>query len=175
MHQKPYDPVTKTGGTKQTFAGWMVYNRMWFGKDKYAVTLGGGRMNNPGRYLTLLPPINGATAVTGSPYFTANLGDQSHMYDSSLNLQWMPREHVTWWLEGVYRHSDIPYWTGRGGITPPGGMNGSPNQFACMTGAASGATDLATATTNCAASGGVWFPDMRHGQATLSAGILVKF
>ncbi|HKD15430.1 MAG TPA: outer membrane beta-barrel protein, partial [Candidatus Angelobacter sp.] len=41
---------------KQTFAGWMLYNRFWFDKDKYAVTLGGGAMSNPGRYLTLLPP-----------------------------------------------------------------------------------------------------------------------
>jgi hypothetical protein len=175
MHQKPYDPVTRTGGPKQTFAGWMAYNRVWFGQDKYAVTLGGGRMNNPGRYLTLLPPINGADAISGSPYFPAGPSLQSHMYDSSLNLQWMPRDHVTWWLEGVYRHADVPYWTGRGGITPPGGNNGSPGQFACMSGAASGATDLPTATTSCAPQGGVWFPDMRRGQATLSAGVMVKF
>ena len=174
MHQKPYDPVTRKGGVKQAFAGWMVYDRVWFGKDKHALTLGGGRMNNPGRYLTLLPPINGADAISGSPYFTANPGDSSHMYDGSLGYQWMPREHITFWLETVYRHSDVPYWTGRGGITPPGGNNGVPNQFACMTGAPSGATDLPTAQTNCGAAG-VWFPDMRHGQATLSAGIMVKF
>jgi len=43
------------------------------------------------------------------------------MWDSSINLQYMPKQYITWWLEGVYRHSDIPYWTGRGGITPPGG------------------------------------------------------
>jgi hypothetical protein len=175
FHQKPYDPVTRKGGVKQSFAGWMLYNRVWFGQDKYAITLGGGRMNNPGRYLTLLPPINGADAISGSPYFTGNPGDQAHMYDGSINFQWMPREHITWWLEGVYRHSDIPYWTGRGGITPPGGNNGAPNQFACMSGAPSGTNDLATATANCAPLGGVWFPDMRHGQATISAGILVKF
>jgi len=175
FHQKPYDPVTRKGGLKQAFAGWMLYNRVWFGQDKYAITLGGGRMNNPGRYLTLLPPINGADAISGSPYFTGNPGDQAHMYDGSINFQWMPREHITWWLEGVYRHSDIPYWTGRGGITPPGGNNGAPNQFACMSGAPSGTNDLPTATANCAPLGGVWFPDMRHGQATISAGILVKF
>ena len=29
----------------------------------FGVTLGGGKINNPGRYLVLLPPINGATAV----------------------------------------------------------------------------------------------------------------
>jgi hypothetical protein len=175
MHQKPFDPATGKGGTKQTFAGWMVYNRAWFGKDKHAVTIGGGRMNNPGRYLTLLPPINGADAISGSPYFPSGPGTQSHMYDGSINYQWMPKEHITWWLEGVYRHADIPYWTGRGGITPPNGNNGVPNQFACMSGAASGATDLPTATTNCASSGGVWFPDLRKGQATISAGVLVKF
>ena len=58
-------------GPKESFLGWMLYNRIWFHKDQYAITLGGGEMNNPGRYLTLLPPINGADAVSGSPYFTA--------------------------------------------------------------------------------------------------------
>ena len=175
MHQRPFNPVTRKGGFKQTFAGWMLYNRVWLGRNHHAITLGGGRMNNPGRYLTLLPPINGATAVTGSPYFPENPGLQAHMYDGSLNYQWMPREHFTWWLEGVYRHSDIPYWTGRGGITPPGGNNGVPTQFACNNGAASGATDLDTAITNCSTVGGVFFPDMRRGQATIATGILIKF
>jgi hypothetical protein len=152
----------------------MVYNRVWFGQDKYAITWGGGRMSNPGLYLTLLPPINGADAISGSPYFPQSPGLQAHMYDSQLNFQWMPREHITWWLEGAYRHSDIPYFSGRRGITPPGGNNGSPGQYACMSGAPSGATDLATATTACGP-GGVWFPDLRHGQASLSAGVMVKF
>jgi hypothetical protein len=175
MHQRPFDPVTRKGGFKQTFAGWMLYNRVWLGRNQHAITLGGGRMNNPGRYLTLLPPINGATAVTGSPYFPESPGFQAHMYDGSLNYQWMPRENFTWWIEGVYRHSDIPYWTGRGGITPPGGNNGVPTQFACNSGAPSGATDLATAIANCSSVGGVFFPDLRRGQATIATGILIKF
>jgi len=37
------------GGPKQAFLGWMLYNRIWWDKDKYAITLGGGQMNNPGR------------------------------------------------------------------------------------------------------------------------------
>ena len=57
---------------KDSFVGWMLYDRYWFHKDLFAITLGGGEMSNWGRYLTLLPPINGADAVTGSPYFTAN-------------------------------------------------------------------------------------------------------
>lgn len=47
----------------QYFLGFMSYQRFWFHRDLYAVTLGGGAINNPGRYLVLLPPINGATAI----------------------------------------------------------------------------------------------------------------
>ena len=37
---------------KDTFIGWMAYNRYWFHKDLWAITLGGGEMSNWGRYLT---------------------------------------------------------------------------------------------------------------------------
>ena len=171
------------GATKDSFAGWMGYNRVWCGKDKYAISYGGGRMNNPGRYLTLLPPINGADAISGSPYFTENPGQPAHMWDTSLGFQWMPKEYITWWLEAGYRHSDVPYWTGRHGITPPGGNNGYPAAYVCNSGAAAYTAinntnlDLADATTFCAANGngGVWFPDLRKTQAVVSAGIMVKF
>jgi hypothetical protein len=164
---------------KDSFVGWMMYNRVWFHKDLFAVTVGGGEMSNWGRYLTLLPPINGADAVTGSPYFTENPGQRAHMWDSTVTLQYMPREYITWWAEAGYRHSDIPYFAGRGGVTPPGfpigGTNGAPNQFACMNGAPSGASDLPTATTNCASVGGVWFPDLRRSETKISVGVMVKF
>jgi hypothetical protein len=171
------------GATKDSFAGWMGYNRVWFGKDKYAISYGGGRMNNPGRYLTLLPPINEATAVTGSPYFPENPGMPAHMWDNQLGFQWMPREYITWWIEAAYRHSDIPYWTGRGGITPPGGNNGNPAAYVCESGAAAYNAinntdlDLADATTFCNnnGNGGLWSPDLRKSQATISMGIMVKF
>jgi hypothetical protein len=164
-----------SAGPKQAFLGYMAYNRMWFHKDHYALTLGGGQMNNPGRYLTLLPPINGADAVSGSPYFTANPGDKAHMWDANVNLQWMPRQYITWWTEFGYRHSDVPYWTGRGGITPPGGNTGSPSQYVCAAGGSAGTSNLATAYANCGGAGSVWFPDLRRGQATISAGVMVKF
>jgi len=57
-------------GPKQSFLGYMIYNRLWFDRDKYGLTIGRGQINNPGRYLVLLPPINGATAASGTPYFT---------------------------------------------------------------------------------------------------------
>jgi hypothetical protein len=162
-------------GPKQSFLGWMLYNRIWWNKDKYAITMGGGVMNNPGRYLTLLPPINGADAVSGSPYFTANPGDPAKMWDSTITFHWMPKQYITWWAEAGYRHSDVPYWSGRGGITPPGGNNGSPSQYVCSSGATAGTNDLAQAYANCGGAGSVWFPDLRRGQATVSAGVMVKF
>ena len=163
------------GGPKQQFLGFMAYNRVWFNKDQFALTVGSGRMNNPGRYLTLLPPINGADAVSGSPYFSENPGDKAHMWDANINLQWMPKQYITWWIETGYRHSDVPYWTGRGGITPPGGNTGAPAQYACAAGGSAGTSDLNQAYINCGGPNSVWFPDLRRGQASISAGVLVKF
>jgi len=163
-------------GPKQAFLGWMAYDRVWWNRDQYAITLGGGMMNNPGRYLTLLPPINGADAISGSPYFTANPGDQAHMWDSTATFQWMPKQYITWWLETGYRHSDIPYWSGRGGITPPGGNNGSPANYVCNTGATAGTNVLSAAEAACGGGlSSLWFPDLRHSQFTVGAGVMVKF
>ena len=36
-------------GPKQSFLGFMFYNRLWFDRDRYGLTIGGGRINNPGR------------------------------------------------------------------------------------------------------------------------------
>jgi hypothetical protein len=113
-------------GPKQSFIGYMVYNRSWFHKDLYALTVGGGQINNPGRYLVLLPPINGTTAITGSPYFTANPGDPFKAWDASATIDWMPKQYVTFRWEYNYRDASVPYFSGPGGITPAGGNTGNP-------------------------------------------------
>jgi hypothetical protein len=160
------------GPNKTAFVGWMMYNRFWFDNDLYAVTIGGGSMNNPGRYLTLVPPINGASAATGTPYFTENPGQNIFQWDATLNFQYMPKQWITWWAEAGFRHSSVPYFSGQGGVTPPFGNNGNPSQYACNDGTPAG-TSLTS--TSCANNGGVWYPDLRTRQATLSGGVLVKF
>jgi hypothetical protein len=164
------------GATKDAFLGWMGYNRVWWGHDHYGVTYGGGVMNNPGRYLTLLPPINGADAISGSPYFTENPGQRAKMWDTTLTFQYMPNDFITWWAEVGYRHSDVPYFTGRQGITPPGGNTGSPQYYVCASGASANTSDLPTAEGNCGGGiSSVWFPDLRNSQGAASAGVMVKF
>jgi hypothetical protein len=158
--------ITCTGGpNKDNFLGMMFYNRAWFHDDLYAVTLGGGFMNNPGRYLALTPPINGATAASGTPYFTQQPGQKLFQWDTQLNLQYMPKDWITWWTEATFRHSDVPYWSGPGGVTPPGGNNGAPGN--CVGGGADSTTN------NCSA--GDWFPDLRTREVVLGAGVMVKF
>ena len=174
------------GKPKQMFIGTMSYLRFWFNKDIFAMTLGGGLMNNPGRYLTLLPPIDGATAITGTPYYTENAGDRAQMHDGTITLDYMPAQFITFRLESGYRYSDAPYWTGRRGITPPGGNNGSPSQYACASGAPSGQTygNLTAAENYCIGAGlnaggtgtsAIWWPDLRTNQTVSTIAIMVRF
>jgi hypothetical protein len=110
---------------KQSFLGYMLYNRFWFHKDLYGLTLGGGKINNPGRYLVLLPPINGATAASGTPYFTENPGDPFKAWDASGTFDYMPSQYITFRWEFDHRAANVPYFSGPGGITPPGGNQGA--------------------------------------------------
>ena len=167
------------GGPKQSFIGYMAYNRFWFHRDIFGLTIGGGQINNPGRYLVLIPPINGATAlsaVANSPYFTGNPGDPFKAWDSSITFDYMPKQYITFRWEYDYRHANVPYWSGRGGITPPGGNNGFPQYYACSSGATSNQTTLAAAEAACGGGqSSVWFPDLRKDESFIDMAIMVKF
>ncbi len=140
-------------GPKQSFLGYMIYNRLWFDRDKYALTLGGGGIANPGRYLVLLPPINGATAASGTPYFTENPGDPYKAWDASVTGDWMPSQYFTYRLEYNHRAANVPYFSGPGGVTPPGG-----NTFGAPGSVVPGFT-----------------PDLRNSENRMTAAFLVKF
>ena len=144
------------GGTasepKQYFAGWMLYNRFWFGHDRHAVTLGGGAITNPGRYLVLMPPINGATAASGTPYFTQNPGDPFHAWDWSATYDYMPSQFITMRAEFNRRGASVPYFTGPGGLTPPGGNQGP----------------LGSAVEG-------WSPDLKKTESRITLALMVKF
>ena len=146
------NPAGQIVAYKQSFLGYMVYNRWWFYKDRHAITVGGGKINNTGRYLVLLPPIDGATATTGTPYFTENPGDPFKAWDISGTYDYMPTQYITFRWEYNHRHSNVPYWSGPGGVTPPGGNNGSPGIIVPG-----------------------WQPDLRYTEDRATMAILVKF
>jgi hypothetical protein len=147
--------VVCSGGSKekppQYFLGFMVYNRLWWNHDLFAVTVGGGAITNPGRYLVLLPPINGATAASGTPYFTENPGDQYKAWDMSLTFDYMPRDYITWRAEFNHRAANVQYFAGSGGVTPPGGNQGLPGSVVPN-----------------------WMPDLRRYEDRITIALLVK-
>jgi hypothetical protein len=120
---------TRNGHPKQSFIGYMFYNRFWFSHDHYGLTIGGGQINNPGRYLVLVPPINGGTAATGSAYFSANPGDPYKAWDISATFDYMPVQFITFRWEYDHRQANVPYFAGPGGVTPVGGNQGAPGSF----------------------------------------------
>ena len=152
----------------QNFIGAMAYNRWTFDHDKFGATIGGGFMVNPGGYLVLLPPINGATATSGIPfnYFPVGPGVNFKGYDYQATFDWMPTQFVTWRLEFTQRGTNIPYFTGPGGITPPGGNNGSPSYDVCMDGTSSPSGV-------CTADGGLWSPDLRKQERRWTIALMV--
>lgn len=120
-----------TKGPAQYFASIMFYNRLWFGQNKFAWTIGGGYMTNPGRYLVLyptgqaspLPNPQNPTTTEGAFPFSANPGDSFKGFDYSTNLDWMPNQSFTFRIEYVHRQSSVPYFAGQGGVTSQTGYS----------------------------------------------------
>lgn len=118
-------------GPSQYFASCMIYNRMWFGKGKFAWTVGGGLMTNPGRYLVLyptgeaspLPDPNNPTQTEGAFPYSANPGDVFKAWDCSSNIDFMPNQSITFRFEFVHRSANVPYFAGAGGVTSQTGYS----------------------------------------------------
>ena len=114
-----------TAKPAQNFISAMFYNRLWLGqKQQWGWTIGGGYINNPGRYLALLP--------TGNAVLTQNPGDPFEAWDASTTIQFMPNEQITIGVEYVTRHTNVPYFSGHGGVTSPNGWNapiGDPSGY----------------------------------------------
>ena len=132
-------------------------------------------MNNPGRYLALTPPINGATAATGTPYFTSTRTETLSVgYAAQFPVHAKGLDHLVdrgdlpafrcavldwlWWHDApVFRRDQR--------------QQRLPRQLCAASGAAGGATNPATG--QCAV--GDWFPDLRTREVVWGAGVMVKF
>ncbi len=121
-------------GPAQYFTSVMAYNRMWFGKSKWAWCIGGGWMNNPGRYLVLAPTGDASPLpnqydplkTEGTHPFSLAPGDQFTGWDASTNISWLPNQSIEFRLEYVHRECSTPYFAGPGGVTSPDGYKYTP-------------------------------------------------
>ncbi len=123
-----------TTNPAQYFVSWMVYNKIWFAKNKLGLYFGGGWVKNPGRYLVLAPtgdasplpnPLN-PTQTAGTHPFTENPGDQFEGWDCSIGFSWTPNQSVEFKTEYVHRQSNVPYFAGPGGVTSSTGYTTTP-------------------------------------------------
>jgi len=122
------------GAPAQYFSSGMFYNRVWFYKNHFAWTIGGGYINNPGRYLVLyptgdaspLPNPNNPTQTEGTHPFDTSPGSKFAGWDCSTNFDWMPNQSITWRIEYVHRYANVPYFAGHGGVTSPSGYTTTP-------------------------------------------------
>lgn len=120
-------------GPAQYFASIMAYHRLWFCKNQFALTIGGGVVTNPGRYLVLLPTGQASplpseidpTKTQGLYPFSTNPGDDFKAWDVSCNIDYLPNQSLTVRLEFVHRESSVPYFAGPGGVTSQTGYSNS--------------------------------------------------
>ena len=141
------------GGPKQSFLGFMAYDRIWFHNDKFGLTLGGGR-DRITRAATWSFCLRSTvrTQSLRTNYFPEAPGLPFKAWDASTTFDWMPSQYITFRWEYDHRNANVPYFTGPGGITPAGGNQGAPGSTV------PGFT-----------------PDLRKVQSTIEMAILVKF
>jgi hypothetical protein len=63
--------------------------------------------------------------MSATPYFTENPGDPIKAGDASATFDYMPSQYITFRWEFDHRAANVPYFSGPGGITPPGGNTGA--------------------------------------------------
>lgn len=102
--------------------GTSIANRVWFARNKLAVTLRGDYLRNPGGYLAFSP-----SPVAANDFAEALAAGKSlALFQGTVTLDLMPNDLFTFRLEGRYRRSNLPYFAGRGGTTSPDGWADTP-------------------------------------------------
>src|SRR5262249_45040850 len=118
---KQWDGVNPFPGRKNYMLGSSFANRIWFYRDYLAFTVRGEGVTNPGRYLALSPTPNGF--VPGKDDYSLKLWDLASTFDV------LPTDGLAFRFEFISRHSNVGYFSGRGGTTSPDGWQGTPGFF----------------------------------------------
>lgn len=130
--QSNNEPRDKVRASENFMLGTSLANRVWFNKNKMALTLRAD-------YMTNQSVINGVNTAPYLAFTPAAMGDMPNDYDEAIargeklklfqftsTFDVMPNDHMTFRLEYGYRNSSIPYFTGSGGTTSPSGWTNGP-------------------------------------------------
>jgi hypothetical protein len=122
----------KVNPSQNFMTGASLANRVWFLKNKAALTLRAD-------YMTNQSVVNDTNATPYLAFSPAAAGDKPNNYDEAIaqnkklelfqftsTFDVMPNDYITFRLEYVYRQSSIPYFTGRGGTTSASGWTNGP-------------------------------------------------
>ena len=98
--------------------GSSLSNRLWFAKNKMALTTRVGFVKNPSRYLSFTPAVLGGD---GTNAFTRTDPGKLTAKELTITYDIMPVDFVTFRFEYLHRSANVPYFAGPGGTTSPSG------------------------------------------------------
>ena len=112
--------------------GTSLANRIWFNKNKMALTLRADYMTNQ----SVVNGINVSPYLAFTPAATGDIpnnydeaianGDKLKIFQFTTTYDIMPSDFVTFRIEYGYRNSSVPYFTGSGGTTSASGWTNGP-------------------------------------------------
>jgi len=112
--------------SKQHFMyGFSASNRLWFNKNKLALTLRGDYVANGGQYLAFSPSPVSPNDFTD--LLVADPNKAIKIIQATATFDVMPNDHVTFRFEYGHRKSNMPYFAGHGGTTSPSGWVNGPS------------------------------------------------
>lgn len=97
---------------KSYFLGTSVAHRLWFHRDKLALSLRGEVLSEPGRYMLQFPP----------PGFDTRPGKKFWVAGLTATFEVMPRDYFGVRAEVMGRYASEPFFAGPGGTTSPDGF-----------------------------------------------------
>ena len=104
--------------------GTSICNRVWFNKNKCAITLRGDVVSNGGQYLAFSPSPVTPNAYTDE--LAAHPNTPLNIAQGTFTFDIMPSEFTTFRFEYGFRASNLPYFAGHGGTTSPSGWTNGP-------------------------------------------------
>ena len=144
----------------------MLYNRWWFNKDLLRHSrLAVARSTIRAAIWCCCPQSTARPQRLERRTLRRIPGDPYKAWDTSATFDYMPSQYITFRWEYNYRAANVPYFSGHGGVTPPGGNNGNPGALVCLPGVASCSGSPAN----------TWYPDLARTESRLNFALLVKF